>query len=84
MWINAIYDDDDGIDTQTDMAWKWRFFEGVLTLSNIDKGTRVVLYDLKGIPQKSIIANGTDIQWQLPTNKVFILKVGNETLKLGS
>ena len=83
MWINAIYDDDDGIDTQTDMAWKWRFFEGVLTLSNIDKGTRVVLYDLKGIPQKSIIANGTDIQWQLPTNKVFILKVGNETLKLG-
>ncbi len=84
MWINAIYDDDDGIDTQTDMAWKWRFFEGVLTLSNIDKGTRVVLYDLKGIPQKSIIANGTDIQWQLPTNMVFILKVGNETLKLGS
>ncbi len=84
MWINAIYDDDDGIDTQTDMAWKWRFFEGVLTLSNIDKGTRVVLYDLKGIPQKSIIANGTDIQWQLPSNKVFILKVGNETLKLGS
>ena len=84
MWINAIYDDDDGIDNQTDMAWKWRFFEGVLTLSNIDKGTRVVLYDLKGIPQKSIIANGTDIQWQLPTNKVFILKVGNETLKLGS
>jgi hypothetical protein len=83
MWINAIYDDDDGIDTQTDMAWKWRFFEGVLTLSNIDKGTRVVLYDLKGIPQKSIIANGTDIQWQLPSNKVFILKVGNETLKLG-
>ena len=50
MWINAIYDDDDGIDTQTDMAWKWRFFEGVLTLSNIDKGTRVILYDLKGIP----------------------------------
>ncbi len=84
MWINAIYDDDDGIDTQTDMAWKWRFFEGVLTLSNIDKGTRVVLYDLKGIPQKSIIANGTDIQWQLPSNKVFILKVGNETIKLGS
>ena len=84
MWINAIYDDDDGIDNQTDMAWKWRFFEGVLTLSNIDKGTRVVLYDLKGIPQKSIIANGTDIQWQLPSNKVFILKVGNETLKLGS
>lgn len=84
MWINAIYDDDDGIDTQTDMAWKWRYFEGVLTLSNIDKGTRVVLYDLKGIPQKSIIANGTDIQWQLPTNKVFILKVGNETIKLGS
>ena len=83
MWINAIYDDDDGIDTQTDMAWKWRFFEGVLTLSNIDKDTRVILYDLKGIPQKSIIANGTDIQWQLPTNKVFILKVGNETLKLG-
>ena len=84
MWINAIYDEDDGIDTQTDMAWKWRFFEGVLTLSNIDKGTRVVLYDLKGIPQKSIIANGTDIQWQLPSNKVFILKVGNETIKLGS
>ena len=84
MWINAIYDEDDGIDTQTDMAWKWRFFEGILTLSNIDNGTRIVLYDLKGIPQKSIIANGTDIQWQLPTNKVFILKVGNETLKLGS
>ena len=84
MWINAIYDDDDGIDTQTDMAWKWRFFEGVLTLSNIDKDTRVILYDLKGIPQKSIIANGTDIQWQLPTNMVFILKVGNETLKVGS
>lgn len=82
MWINAIYDDDDGIDSQTDLAWKWRWNEGVLTLYNIDKGTRVVLYDLKGIPFKSVIANGTDIQWQLPANKVFILKVGNETLKL--
>ena len=84
MWINAIYDDDDGIDTQTEMAWTWRLNEGVLTLNGVEKRTKVKVFDLKGIPVMSMIASGTDIHLPLPEHQVFVVKVGEKTIKLGN
>ena len=81
--VNAIFDDDDGIATLTETTQKWRWYEGVLTLHNVQKGRRITVYDIKGIPVKSMIANDTDIQIYLSKQQVYIVKIGEETIKVG-
>ncbi len=79
--INAILGNVDGIDNVPTLSWKWNINSGTLSLTNIQNGTKVCLYDTQGmLYYQGIVGNG-DIS--IPLNKKFyILKVGADVIKI--
>ncbi|MBP5569971.1 MAG: CotH kinase family protein [Prevotella sp.] len=80
--INAIVGIDTGIDNVATPAWTWQRAGSMLTVNNLTAGTRVSLYDAGGILINRQTADGTSLQFAAPAHRVYILKVGNETIMI--
>ena len=78
--INAILETDTGIDEVTKPAWSWQHADGQFTLSGLSAGTPVSLYDAGGILMSRQTADGAQLQFKAPARRVYILKVGNESI----
>lgn len=80
--VNAKLGSTDGIDQQSLKSWTWRIEGNQLIVSNVPAGTRVVLSDLQGIQLSEAKGNGSDITLPLTPQRVFVLKVGSESIKI--
>ena len=78
--INAILETDTGIDEVTKPAWSWQHADGQFTLSGLSAGTPVSLYDAGGILMSRQTADGAQLQFKAPARRVYILKVGSESI----
>ena len=77
--INAITGIDTGINDVESAAWAWQYADGTLSVDDVAAGTRVCLYDLSGILVGQQTATGSRITFSVPSNRVYVLKVGEDT-----
>ena len=80
--ISAIGQDLSGIDNQQSAHYTWTRNDTQLTLTGTTAGTHIVLYDLRGIPIAEATSTGADIVLPVMRNKLYLLKIGNEVIKL--
>ena len=80
--INAIIGTDTGINDVESPVWTWQYANDIFTVNDITAGTRVSLYDISGMLISQQTANGSQLQFAVPANRIFILKVGDETIKI--
>ncbi|MBR2231135.1 MAG: CotH kinase family protein [Prevotella sp.] len=78
--VNAKFCAADGIDEVVKPTWSWQHADGQLTLSGLSAGTPVSLYDAGGMLISRQTANGAQLQFKAPARRVYILKVGNESI----
>jgi hypothetical protein len=76
--INAITGIDTGINDVESAVWAWNYANGTLSVNDVAAGTRVSLYDLSGILIDQKTATGARLSFSVPSNRVYVLKVGNE------
>ena len=76
--INAITGIDTGINDVESAVWAWHYANGTLSVDDVTAGTRVSLYDLSGILINQQTATGTRLSFSVPSNRVYVLKVGDE------
>ncbi len=76
--INAITGIDTGINDVESAVWAWHYANGTLSVNDVAVGTRVSLYDLSGILIDQKTAAGARLSFSVPSNRVYVLKVGNE------
>ena len=76
--INAITGIDTGINDVEPAVWAWQYANGILSVNDVAAGTRVSLYDLSGILIDQKTATGARLSFSVPSNRVYVLKVGNE------
>jgi hypothetical protein len=76
--INAITGIDTGINDVEPAVWTWQYADGTLSVDDVAAGTRVSLYDLSGILINQQTATGTRLSFSVPSNRVYVLKVGDE------
>jgi hypothetical protein len=79
--INAILGNTNGINQISNRSFTWNVENGTLRLHGIQTGTKVSLYDMRGILCSQVTANGVDISIQL-SDKLYILKVGKDAIKI--
>ena len=75
--ITPIVGDVSAITTIGTKTWKWHWDGQQLRVCGAAEGTRISLYDLRGILISSTIANGTDVLMNVGKGNRFILKVGD-------
>jgi len=81
--INAILGIADGISNLTDRHWQWRTGDGCLILTGVTEGTAVALYDAGGMLISRTASRGQEITLPMPSaSRLYILKVGNESVKV--
>ena len=80
--INAIIGTDTGINDVESPVWTWQYANDIFTVNDITAGTRVSLYDISGMLISQQTANGSQLQFAVPANRIYILKVGDETIKI--
>ena len=80
--INAIIGTDTGINDVESPVWTWQYANDIFTVNNITAGTRVSLYDISGMLISQQTANGSQLQFAVPANRIYILKVGDKTIKI--
>ena len=71
-----------GINNIAEPDWSWHKDGNMLILSGVSVGTKVQLYDLRGILLNSVVASGEVITLPLNTHALHVLKVGNKVIKL--
>ncbi len=76
--INAITGIDTGINDVESAVWAWHYANGTLSVNDVAAGTRVSLYDLSGILIDQKTATGARLSFSVPSNRVYVLKVGND------
>ena len=82
MLINTIVSDKTGINDARQMGWIWLRHGDEIILCDVPASTRVTLYDLKGMLLYQTSATGNEIRIPAADGKLYILKVGDETIKL--
>ena len=81
--IQAILDNETGISTASAQAqWQWKRTVGGINISEVPAGEKVSLYDLRGIQLSEVISNGSNIFLPAASGKLYILKVGSESIKI--
>ena len=80
--INAILSVSTGIDTMEEPAWTWQREGDRIVLSGVAAGTKVLLYDLRGMLLRSVISDGSEISLPLGSGNLHVLRVGDKTVKL--
>ena len=85
MAVNAILGDTGGatgISTITEQEWMWHRDGRQLVLTGVPAGTKVQLYDLRGMLLNTVVASGAEIILPLNGNALHVLKVGSQVIKL--
>lgn len=82
MVINAVMGVGSGIDSVSEPQWTWQKDGNRLILCGVPAGTRVQLYDLRGIQLQAVDADGSVIILPLAPGQLHLLKVGPKTIKL--
>ena len=80
--VDAILADATAIETVDDSRWSWHKDGQRLFLTGVPAGTSISLYDLRGMRLLQITADGTDITLPLTKERLHILKVGSQSVKL--
>ena len=81
--LRVITGTSDGICDLTTRNWNWLVNDNLLTLHGVDKGTAVMLYDVRGMVVKTVVADGADIRIPLSAkHQMYVLKVGKDTVKI--
>ena len=72
-----------GISSLAAQDWTWRIDGRQLIVSGVNSGTNVMLYDVCGMLLSKVRGNGADIRIPLTSeNRLYVLKVGAETVKI--
>ena len=80
--ISAILGETSGISNISDSPWTWQKYESQLVLISVPAGTKVQLFNLRGMPIYSATAEGSDITIPINSRSIYLLKVGAKTIKL--
>lgn len=81
--IEAILGDETGISTASvQPLWHWKRTVGGVNVSNVPAGEKVSLYDLRGVLLSESVSDGSDIFLPATSGKLYILKVGSESVKI--
>lgn len=80
--INAILGDASAINTFEEHKWTWRRDGESIILSGVPTGTKIQLYDLRGILLHSIVSDGSELVLPVSKGSLQVLKVGNKVIKL--
>jgi hypothetical protein len=79
--INAVLVDVSGVNTLSAPDWKWQHDGNRLILSSVPIGTKVQLYDLRGMLINTVVSEGTEIILPLSSSQFHVLRVGDKTIK---
>ena len=82
LMIATIIGDQSGINDIKQTNWSWLRYGDEIIVCDVSTSTRVALYDLKGVLLYQTSATGTDIRIPAADGKLYLLKVGDETVKL--
>ena len=80
--INAILANASGINNVAETQWTWQKNGSQLIVTGVSVGTKIQLFDLRGIPVYSTISDGTTITIPLNSHTIHVLKVGSKVIKL--
>ena len=81
--LTAIMGESNGISSLAAQDWTWRIDGRQLIVSGVNSGTNVMLYDVCGMLLNKVRGNGADIRIPLTSeNRLYVLKVGAETVKI--
>ena len=83
MAINAILSEASGINGNlAETSWTWLKSGSQLVVMGIPIGTKIQLFDLRGMPVYSSISDGTTVTISLNSRTIHVLKVGSKVIKL--
>ena len=83
MAINAILSEASGINGNlAETSWTWLKSGSQLVVMGIPVGTKIQLFDLRGMPVYSSISDGTTVTIPLNSRTIHVLKVGSKVIKL--
>jgi hypothetical protein len=71
-----------GINDIKQVNWTWLRYDDEIILCDVPASTRVALYDMKGMLLYQTSASGAEIHVPAVDGKLYILKVGDEAIKL--
>ena len=71
-----------GINDIKQMNWTWLRYGDEIILCDVPASTRVALYDMKGMLLYQTSASGAEVRVPAVDGKLYILKVGDEAIKL--
>lgn len=80
--IEAILGEETGISTAAQTLWQWKRTIGGVNVSNVPAGEKVSIYDLRGVLLSESVSDGSDIFLPAASGKLYILKVGSESVKI--
>lgn len=82
MDISVILGDASAIKSLSENDWTWKKEGSYLYLSHVSEGTKVQLYDLRGMLLQTIVSDGTEISLPIVNHQLYVLKVGAKAIKL--
>ena len=83
MAINAVLGEASGINGNlAETPWTWLKSGSQLVVMGVPVGTKIQLFDLRGMPVYSSIADGTTVTIPLNSRTIHVLKVGSKVVKL--
>ena len=81
--INAILSEASGINGNlAETPWTWLKSGSQLVVMGVPVGTKIQLFDLRGMPVYSSISDGTTVTIPLNSRTIHVLKVGSKVIKL--
>ena len=81
--INAILSEASGINGNlAETPWTWLKNGSQLVVMGVPVGTKIQLFDLRGMPVYSSISDGTTVTIPLNSRTIHVLKVGSKVIKL--
>jgi len=82
LFIESVVSDKTGVNDIKQTNWAWLHHHDEIILCDVPTSTRVALYDLKGMLLYQTSATGAEIRIPVADGKLYILKVGDEAVKL--
>ena len=82
MDISVILGDASAIKSLSENDWTRKKEGSYLYLSHVSEGTKVQLFDLRGMLLQTIVSDGTEISLPIVNHQLYVLKVGTKAIKL--
>jgi hypothetical protein len=80
--INAILSEASGINNVDKTQWTWQKDGSRLLVMGVPAGTKIQLFDLRGMPVYSSTSDGSTVSIPLQSRQIYVLKVGAKAIKL--